>query len=363
VHIQDQRGNPINNVSLKTLPGGFLNLGGLSISGSISNAWGSSQYGQSTSDPLPATDASGDAVLWLLPNDSNHQYTFIATPPSGSIYNSFSLSNITVANDQTELISLQYNHDTPTTTISLSPDPDNQNNYSDPTTVTLFASASSGYTIANTYYTIDGGAQQTYSSPFTISGTGDHTITYWSIDNSGVQESHNNKTFTITAPTPQLTSLSPAKVWIGVKNSDDIGIKFDLKAEVYKDNTLISSGQINSVPSGSNGFAHARLNTIPFNIFSPIDFPSGSQLSLKIYARNACSGSGKNSGTARLWYNDTQANSKFNSTIASNTSDYFLLNNYILGTSTGTGPKKTSDISTGAKCSPFKSFGTWTVTL
>ena len=369
IHVQDPQGVAVNNAAIQaTHPCGWgclANVDGLSIGGGITDARGESLYGYI--DPAPVTDSSGNVTLWLFPNNFDKSYDIAATPPSGNIYNQFILNNVVVTGNQNELISLQYNHDTPITTASLATK-NSDGTYASPTTATLSATAASGYTVANTYYTIDGGTQQTYSSPlpFTISGVGEHTITYWSIDNSGVQETHNSKTFTIAAvptPTPtQLTSLSRAKVWVGVKNSDDVGIKFDLKAEIYKDNTLISSGEIDSVSGGSSGFAHAQLDTIPFNSFSPINFPADSQLKIKLYARNACSGSGKNSGTARLWYNDSQANSKLAATIATNTSDYFLLNNSTLGTSSGTGPKLTSDLSAGAKCSPFKSFGTWTIT-
>ncbi|HSW88862.1 MAG TPA: hypothetical protein VLG12_06895 [Candidatus Saccharimonadales bacterium] len=164
-------------------------------------------------------------------------------------------------------------------------------------------------------------------------------------------------------PTHQLTSLSPAKIWIGLKNSDDVGVKFDVKAEVYKDSTLVTSGETDSVLAGSSGFNNAKLDTISFNSFSPLDFPSGSQLKMAIYVRNACTGSGHNSGTARLWYNDSQANSQFGATIGNTTTNYFLGDALTLLTSAGTGPKKTIDIQSGAKCSAFKPFGTWSITL
>jgi N-acetylneuraminic acid mutarotase len=159
--------------------------------------------------------------------------------------------------------------------------------------------------------------------------------------------------------TPQITSLDPAQVWIGLKNSDDVGIKFDLLAEAYRDEVLISSGQLNSVVGGSSGFNNAHIQLVPFSSFTPIDFPTGSNLSIKVYVRNACSGSGHNSGTARLWFNDSAVNSHFGATVDTITNNYFLLNNFTLGTTVGLGPKKTIDVAAGAKCSPFKSFGTW----
>src|SRR5437867_13053622 len=50
----------------------------------------------------------------------------------------------------------------------------------------------------------------------------------------------------------------------------------------------------------------------------------GESLSIKIYIRNACSGSGKNAGTARVWFDDSSADSR-------------LLK---IGTSAATGPAR-----------------------
>jgi len=96
----------------------------------------------------------------------------------------------------------------PFTEASLSPAPDTNGNYSDPTTFTLAATASAGFSVANTYYTVDGGSQQTYSSPFTVTGTGSHTVTYWSVDNVGLVEPHETKTFTIATPISLRSSSS-----------------------------------------------------------------------------------------------------------------------------------------------------------
>jgi hypothetical protein len=42
---------------------------------------------------------------------------------------------------------------------------------------------------------------------------------------------------------------------VGLKNSDDVGIRFDLRAEVYRNGTqLAGSGEVASVPGGSSGF-------------------------------------------------------------------------------------------------------------
>ncbi len=103
-------------------------------------------------------------------------------------------------------VSISVLHNQPATTARLAPNPDSQGEYPNPVAVTLSATADSNFSIVNTYYTIDGVAQQTYSTPFSITGTGSHTITYWSVDNAapccdniGVEETpHKSQTFTIS---------------------------------------------------------------------------------------------------------------------------------------------------------------------
>ena len=157
-----------------------------------------------------------------------------------------------------------------------------------------------------------------------------------------------------------LTALAPAGVWVGLKNSDAVGIRFDLLAEVYANGNLVTSGQLDSVHGGSSGFNNARFNLIPFDAFSPVAFPEGSEFSIKISVRNTCFGPSHNSGMARLWYNDASANSRFGATINQMPSTYYLLNNFLLGTSPGN-VRKTIDVAAGSRCSPFKPFGTWSI--
>ena len=159
-------------------------------------------------------------------------------------------------------------------------------------------------------------------------------------------------------------ALAPANVWIGLANSDDVGIRFDLKAEVYRNGTeLIGSGQLASAPGGSSGFNDAKLDSIPLELTGPQRMSPGDTLSFRLLVRNACSGSGKNSGRARLWFNDSGGNSHFSATLNGATSDYFLTDPSVLTTIPGRGPRKTIDVQAGAKCSGFKPFGTWSTTL
>ena len=155
------------------------------------------------------------------------------------------------------------------------------------------------------------------------------------------------------------------KVWVGLANSDDVGIKFDLMANVYRNGVPIGTGHVDSVLGGSSGFNNAKLDTIPILL---TDSPAGGTLSIQVYARNACVGSGHNSGRARLWYNgqpiDTgatrDAGSRFGIPNSGSATDYFLRTGSALSTTAGAA-KASVDVQAGAKCGPFVSFGTWTL--
>ena len=98
VHTQDASGSPLNNVRIKAQGSGT----GYSIGGDITFAFGFSRY-----DDLAFTNISGDAILWLMPNQGNFSpYTFTAIPPSGSGFLQTNLSNIVITSDTTQIITL-----------------------------------------------------------------------------------------------------------------------------------------------------------------------------------------------------------------------------------------------------------------
>ncbi|MFY9574241.1 MAG: hypothetical protein WAV20_22805, partial [Blastocatellia bacterium] len=171
---------------------------------------------------------------------------------------------------------------------------------------------------------------------------------------------------------PRLSALSPAKVWIGLKNSDDVGTKFDLLAEVLKNDSVVGSGQADNVPGGSSGFNNAVLRTINLALLSgPVEFFPGDKLSFRLSVRVTAVG-GHSSGTARLWYNgaaiDTGANrdagSRFDATIEGVTADYFLRSGFALNPAAGAS-RLSIDVlvNRNAGGNPFKPFGTWSKTF
>ena len=211
IHVQDFYGNSVRNVTLKT--DDIINQNNLLLGNGITGSGGSGYPGNGFT-----TDASGSAIMYLYPGTNS--YDIIATPPGGSIYGSETLNDYIVTNNQTTTIILGYSHARPVTTEILSPAPYANGEYKGTITASLSAVPADGYTIAHTYYTVDGGDQQTYSAPFTISGVGEHEIVYWSIDNSGVREANKTKDFTISTP-PIITLTSIADTFIKDGNPND----------------------------------------------------------------------------------------------------------------------------------------------
>jgi adhesin/invasin len=151
------------------------------------------------------------------------------------------------------------------------------------------------------------------------------------------------------------------RVWVGLTNSDDVGIKFDLEARVTKGGA-VASGRLGGVAGGSSAFNNALLYAIPLSGAAITGLSPGD--SLEVLVRNACSGSGKSSGRARLWFNGAKidtgpardAGSRLDAASGGSTID-FLRSGLALG---AVGSARTSiDKAVGARCGPFQSFGTF----
>ena len=74
---------------------------------------------------------------------------------------------------------------------------------------------------------------------------------------------------------------------------------------------------------------------------------------------------GHRSGTARLWYNDAQANSRFGLTVGGASSIFYLRSGFALGTAAGAGSEADDRRLRGPAVggNPWKSFGTWSKTF
>ena len=119
-----------------------------------------------------------------------------------------------------------------------------------------------------------------------------------------------------------LSALSDLHVWLGLKNSDDQGTQFDLRAEIYKNSTLIASGLTRCITGIVRNPANAKEATVSFGTFSPVEFNGSTDtLSLKILTRigtnpddTKCPGH-NNAVGLRLYFDATTRNARFDATI------------------------------------------------
>ncbi len=118
--------------------------------------------------------------------------------------------------------------------------------------------------------------------------------------------------------TGTLTTLSDLHVWLGLKNSDDQGTQFDLRAEVYKNTTLISSGLVRCVTGLVRNAANAKEVTVAFGSVPSTPFNGTTDaLSIKISTRigtnpddTKCPGHNSAVGL-RLYFDATSRNARF----------------------------------------------------
>jgi hypothetical protein len=152
----------------------------------------------------PGSPASTTSCEEANVPDGTYTYTVVAVYRSWTAASAHSAS-VTVLRDSTP----------PTTSLATEPaSPDGSGGWFREGSVPFKLSATdAGTGVAATFYTLDGGATQTYSKPVSVSGEGAHTVEYWSKDNAGNVEAHHAAHIKLdgTAPTDAL-SLGEAPV-------------------------------------------------------------------------------------------------------------------------------------------------------
>jgi hypothetical protein len=198
--------------------------------------------------------------------------------------------------------------------------------------------------------------------------------------------SHDPAVLRIQTAVKLLTALSPAHLFVTLKNSDDIGTSFDLKVEARLNGSLVASGLARCITGVPRSPASAKEVTVPFGTVSPVTVIPGDTLSLKVLTRigtnpddTKCPGHWSAVGL-RLYYDAVSRSSRFDATISTLSEDLFLhsnggacLNAPSVGATTFS-LNTTAPSSTQPKCqdsgavsfasgNPFKTIGTWSMTL
>jgi hypothetical protein len=155
---------------------------------------------------VSTTDANGEASMTARANGTAGSYTVTASATE-ALTVSFTLTNLPVETTPPDAIP-------PVTTASATVGDSTTSAYSfgswanQPVTITLTASDDPGGSdIASTAYVLDGGTQQIYSGSFTVSTDGDHTLTFWSIDNAGNSETARTVHLMIDQTPPLITGM------------------------------------------------------------------------------------------------------------------------------------------------------------
>jgi hypothetical protein len=119
-----------------------------------------------------------------------------------------------------------------------------------------------------------------------------------------------------------LTTLSDLHVWLGLKNSDDQGTRFDLRAEVYKNGALVATGETFCITGVTRNPALAQEVVVAFGAFTPVAFDGSTDvLSLKVRTRIGTNGAGSfcgghsNAVGLRLYFDAVSRPAKFDATL------------------------------------------------
>lgn len=186
------------------------------ISGTIVpgvTAW----YKDSVQVTLTKTDSLSGvrSTSYALDGGTSQNYVSPVTIQTDGSHTFYYWSSDNAGNNESQhVITFRIDANAPSTQISTG-----SGFYASPATVTLTAT-DSGTGVANTFYRIDSGATQTYSTPFTVSGDTNRQIVYWSVDGAGHTESQHFYMLKLDGSAPSTAiSTSGTNGWNGWRTS------------------------------------------------------------------------------------------------------------------------------------------------
>jgi len=112
----------------------------------------------------------------------------------------------------------------------------------------------------------------------------------------------------------RLTALSDLHVWIGLKNSDDQGTYFDLRAALRKNGTVVASGEETNIQGVTRDPNKAKEVTVAFGGFAAVQLVPGDILSLRILTKVTAQGGHNSAVGLRLYYDAVSRPSRFGAT-------------------------------------------------
>ena len=134
---------------------------------------------------------------------------------------------------------------------------------------------------------------------------------------------------------PPLGGLSPVHAWVGLKNNDDQGTRFDLRAQVWQNGSVVATGLTRCVNGVTRNPSLAKEVVVGWDPSSPV--PAG-EFALVLSTRigtnpdeTKCTpgpGGSHNSAVGlRVYYDSTSRPSRFDMTLGSSSTDVYLHSN------------------------------------
>jgi hypothetical protein len=206
------------------------------------------------------SDAANDQFTVAAPvdgsNDGAHLYDYQALDKAGNV--------------QTDTCTVRIDARAPATSATGLAG-DQRSWVSGAQTVTLSADDGDGSGVEATYYTLDGGATTPCTDSFQVSGSGVHTVTYWSVDNAGNTEDTQTGYVDLAAP-PTTTATGLAgdrQTWVGAPPTvtlaaDDAGGP-GVDATYYRiDNGPVVKygGPVQAFPEGRHTVTYWSVDTL-----------------------------------------------------------------------------------------------------
>ena len=111
--------------------------------------------------------------------------------------------------------------------------------------------------------------------------------------------------------TLQIDPLTDLRAWVGLKNSDDQGTYFDIRAELLKNGTPVASGETQNVQGITRNPDKAKEVAVAFGTVSDPALNPGDVLSLKILTKVTATGGHSSAVGLRLYYDSVTRPSRF----------------------------------------------------
>ena len=200
-------GSFINGTAQDNVGGSGVQTVQISILGPSGKYWGGSSFSSASETRITASGTTSWTVAFPATNfatagggDGTYTVKSYATDNANNVQSPATSATFTIDNTA------------PVTTITLNPpSPNGSNGWYKTTapTFTLSATDTSGSGVASTFYKIDSGSTQTYSSAVPIP-EGEHTISYWSTDHAGNTESTHTTATKVDTVAPSTVITFPA---------------------------------------------------------------------------------------------------------------------------------------------------------